>query len=169
MINIRSQNKGFTLIELLVVIAIIGLLASIVLVSLNTAREKARDTKRLSIISQVNLAMEMYYDKYGHYPDSTSSPSLGNGWDHLGDGSGVDAVLENEGLISKVPADPVDNSTYYIFYDTVHNCTQVSGYPALLAIRNFEKSNHPQANCPETCGRDWNGYCIVYPDDATAN
>jgi len=164
------NRKGFTLIELLVVIAIIGLLASIVLVSLNSARKKARDTKRLSDINQVNLAMELYYDSYGHYPDSTSNPSLGSGWDHLGDDSGVDAVLQNAGFMTKVPADPVnDGSTYYYFYDTVHNCTQVSGDPALLAVRNFEQANHPQANCPEVCGRSWNGYCIVYPDADTAN
>lgn len=59
----RSRGqKGFTLIELLVVIAIIGILATIVLVSLNTARSKARDTRRISDLRQVALAMEMYYD-----------------------------------------------------------------------------------------------------------
>ena len=65
----RSKNggrdEGFTLIELLVVIAIIGLLASIVLVSLGPAREKARDAKRQSDIRQINLAMEMCYDDSG--------------------------------------------------------------------------------------------------------
>ena len=53
---------GFTLIELLVVIAIIGLLATIVMVSLNTARGKARDARRMGDIKQMMLALEMYYD-----------------------------------------------------------------------------------------------------------
>jgi len=58
----RKGQKGFTLIELLVVIAIIGILATVVLVSLNTARSKARDTRRMSDLHQVALASEMFYD-----------------------------------------------------------------------------------------------------------
>jgi len=60
-------RKGFTLIELLVVIAIIGLLASIVLVSLNSARAKARDAKRVSELRQIQAALEMYYSGINSY------------------------------------------------------------------------------------------------------
>jgi prepilin-type N-terminal cleavage/methylation domain-containing protein len=60
-------RKGFTLIELLVVIAIIGVLSSVVLASLNTARAKARDAQRASSIQQVQLALELYYDDNGSY------------------------------------------------------------------------------------------------------
>ncbi|HEV8601650.1 MAG TPA: prepilin-type N-terminal cleavage/methylation domain-containing protein, partial [Patescibacteria group bacterium] len=47
-----KHSKGFTLIELLVVISIIGLLASVTLVSLNSARAKARDAKRVGDLKQ---------------------------------------------------------------------------------------------------------------------
>ena len=57
-----KNRRGSTLIELLVVIAIIGVLATIVLVSLNSARQKARDARRQSDMRQISLAMEMWYD-----------------------------------------------------------------------------------------------------------
>lgn len=59
---IKKKKRGFTLVELLVVIAIIGLLSSIVLVSLGPARQKARDARRESDIRQISLAMELCYD-----------------------------------------------------------------------------------------------------------
>ena len=54
-----SKNSGFTLIELLVVIAIIGVLASTVLASLNSARVKARDARRFADLGQIRLAIEL--------------------------------------------------------------------------------------------------------------
>ncbi|MCF7835913.1 MAG: type II secretion system GspH family protein [Candidatus Marinimicrobia bacterium] len=69
----KRKNKGFTLIELLVVIAIIGVLASVVLASLNSARKKSRDARRVADIEQIQLALEMYFDANSEYPDALSS------------------------------------------------------------------------------------------------
>lgn len=69
----RSGRKGFTLIELLVVIAIIGILSSVVLASLNSARTKARDTRRIADLKQLQIAMELYFDANGSYPAALAS------------------------------------------------------------------------------------------------
>mgnify|MGYP001024830460 CR=1 FL=1 len=71
MLRNRNEQKGFTLIELLVVIAIIGLLASVVLLSLNSARAKSRDAKRLADVRQIASAMELYFNDSGAYPAAT--------------------------------------------------------------------------------------------------
>ena len=63
-----KSKKGFTLIELLVVIAIIGILASVVLASLNSARKKSRDARRVADIKQIQLALEMFFDANRSYP-----------------------------------------------------------------------------------------------------
>jgi len=66
-----NTKRGFTLIELLVVIAIIGILSSVVLASLNSARQKSRDARRVSDIKQLQLALELYFDANGSYPTAT--------------------------------------------------------------------------------------------------
>lgn len=72
----NKKQTGFTLIELLVVIAIIGLLASVVLLALNSARAKARDAKRATDVRQMATALEVYFNDYGAYPVLATAGSL---------------------------------------------------------------------------------------------
>jgi len=105
-------KKGFTLIELLVVIAIIGILSSVVLASLNTARSKSRDAKRISDVKQIQLALELYYDQNGSYPTSPgcSGSTPNGGWcnsvENLSGGRWIDNGSEN--LSDFLPTDPLD-------------------------------------------------------------
>ncbi len=88
-----NNKKGFTLIELLVVIAIIGILSAIGLVSLNGAREKARDAKRQADVASIKSGIALYYDDQSpaQYPCSltltATSPSAGVIWQALSQGT----------------------------------------------------------------------------------
>lgn len=116
-----AYHSGFTLIELLVVIAIIGLLSSVVLASLNSARAKGRDARRMSDLHNIQLALELYYDKYGTYQVAgTGSGGSGSGWMGYEDGrSYVKAVTrglqENGFLGAPLVDDPTQNPGYMIY------------------------------------------------------
>ena len=95
----KNKQKGFTLIELLVVIAIIGVLSSVVLASLNTARQKSRDATRIATLKQIQLALELYYDENRAYPAVLDVASL-----------------VTPGYISTIPKDPLNSGVYVYSY-----------------------------------------------------
>jgi prepilin-type N-terminal cleavage/methylation domain-containing protein len=98
--NIKS--KGFTLIELLVVVAIIGILATVVLSSLSSARESARDAKRLNDVKTIQTALEMYAnDNGGRYPIPMT----------MWAGSHTDSWANLESILgTTLPVDPLNSS-----------------------------------------------------------
>jgi len=105
------KKRGFTLIELLVVIAIIGLLSSVVLASLNTARVKARDAQRESAVEQLRTALGMYYADHGAYPASGGASAPNSGWSTSNDSSWATLQSKLAGYISALPTDPSQSSS----------------------------------------------------------
>ena len=75
----KKSVHGFTLIELLVVIAIIGLLSTIVAAPIQSARKKAKDTKKLAEIRTLQTSLANYANDNGSYPMGTTTLTLGVG------------------------------------------------------------------------------------------
>jgi len=68
-----KKYQGFTLIEMLVVVAIIGMLSSLIFGGLiSSSRAKARDAKRIADIANMQSVLELYYTKFGFYPEAQS-------------------------------------------------------------------------------------------------
>lgn len=81
-----NKNKGFTLIELLVVVAIIGILSSIVLGSLNSARDKSKDAAIKSTLANIRSQAELYfYENNLSYGTATSFSTNGTCVDFAAD------------------------------------------------------------------------------------
>ncbi len=155
--------SGFTLIELLVVIAIIGMLSSIVLASLNSARSKGRDARRLSDMDQIHTALELYYDKYGKYPDSTlSGTSCWWLWasGNAGGGGTFLPELAAEGFMPSVPKETWwaaatgwsgCNYRYVRFNTTNTSCGAAGNYAVLYSLME----NPTPASCHNACTPGW--------------
>ena len=146
---LTKKNRGFTLIELLVVISIIGILASIVLVSLGGARSKARDAQRQSDMRQISTAQEMYYNDNEAYVTAAGQdgiPAIGTYLAALNDPQSTN------------PYKWLDNTTCsnaYCAYATLENkgsCTitqyfAVSEKGTKVVCKNADTDNPPTDGC----------------------
>ena len=138
--NYKSP-KGFTLIELLVVIAIIGLLASVVLVSLSSARAKGRDGARVQEAKSITNALELYYTDHKSYPTGPLT---------------IDQLVNNAGAplasyMAKLPAtfDPGTSDQYLSngsSYELVFS-TETSGYAKNLGCTASDIPNPSTQGC----------------------
>jgi prepilin-type N-terminal cleavage/methylation domain-containing protein len=157
------KKRAFTLIELLVVIAIIGLLASIVLIALNSARAKSRMAARVGTLKQLTSALELYYNDHNGYPAS------GGGWVTSCDGNHT-ANTVIPGLtptyVSALNADPLatctggGNGTNFYAYnsngtDYKFEITFLTDITAAQVISNYPTYADPNRMAgynPDGCG-----------------
>ena len=124
--------RGFTLVELLVVIAIIGVLSSIIMVSLGNAKQKSRDSKRSSDIKSIQLALATYYNDNLFYPKNIYTSSNAN--------PGVSDPVNGlaPAYLPSVPKDPNDNGTNCNITDPNGNanCYHYSAYRSSGSVCN---------------------------------
>jgi prepilin-type N-terminal cleavage/methylation domain-containing protein len=155
-----KKDYGFTLIELLVVIAIIGILSSVILASLNTARVKARDARRISDMNQVQTALAFYYSDNNQYP--TSDIDGCGSWD-VGN---QDLDFISGGLGTAMPDPPEDQVGtgncsgyhYYKYPPGSYGCPVSKGSFYILAVKDMETSGNPHPDSPGFgCNIDYSG------------
>ena len=125
--KLKHTRGGFTLIELLVVISIIGLLASVVMASLNSARGKARNANRLAGIDTLYKAFNLSVDSSGSFPSTGGSwacvsATCYEGWSPYGANGTVDAFLAPS--LTQKPSDPVGGSRGYGGFLYINPSTQ---------------------------------------------
>ncbi len=127
MINI--YKRGFTLIELLVVIAIIGILSTLAVVSLNNARLKSRDAKRVADVKQIQTALELYFADNNAYPAGTAL-TLGSGAGQALSNAGFTATADigTTVYMGQVPANPTPGGAAYVYNQTASGVSYTIGF-----------------------------------------
>src|ERR1035437_2037440 len=119
-----KRNGGFTLIELLVVIAIIGILSSIVLVSLNSARTKGNNARVIGETQQIRTALETEYNG-AIYPSLTVLAGTGNPGDSSGNQNIKTLALDINNINGKTALNSV------VIFATTTAATAYAIYTAL--------------------------------------
>jgi len=165
-------GRGFTLIELLVVIAVLGILSTIVLASVSSARKKSRDATRMKDLETIQAAVEQYYrDNNGRYPITKCAATTWASFDSptykdkkicssVG-GTGVNTIYEElaqylAGNIKDPSGASGDGGYLYRSDDGSNYCILIYRTPENL-------NNYPsKLVSPTRCGGwDANGICTV--------
>lgn len=156
-----AGERGFTLIELLVVISIIGLLSSIVLTSVNSARAKARDARKQADFRAISTALQLFFDKTGGMP-ANYLPGMGQCESAQYNQSMQELV--DAGFLPVIPRSPGGSAYCYYNYGGGNS---IGG----LMVTSLETVSDTTTGIPPSCrpfsaGTNWcdqssnKGYCI---------
>ncbi len=132
------MRKGFTLIELLVVVALIGILSTLVLANLNSARERSRDAQRKADLRSIQTALRLYYNDAGSFPITSAFPTGGSTW-----------TVGGTTYMSIFPKDPLSSQTYRYVYVDDDNYT----LDACLENKSDDKCVTDADFCPDSSCR----------------
>lgn len=143
----RKSRSGFTIVELLIVIVVIGILAAITIVAYNGVQDRALETRRLSDMTTITKALELYKIQNGEYPPVQSNSS--GTWER----SAVNpdnflSALKTADILNNVPVDPINNApdgstgaentftsyTYFRYPAGYYGCDTSLGYVYVLKI-----------------------------------
>ncbi len=123
-----TTQKAFTIIELMVVVAIIAILTAIIMTNLTSAKTKSRDAKRVSDIVQLQLALELFFDRCNQYP-TIDPATIGVGkfpMPNLAATNGCPPNISLATFTSKIPTPPVATSGDYRY--AVNSATTPTDY-----------------------------------------
>jgi len=149
-------------------IVIVSCVAIIFFASFDDIQAKSRDAKRLSDASDINKALDIYFDKYSNYPDTIDEDY--GGWDTTFEPDGqamvfLPALVQN-GILNNYPLDPKNNTVYYYRYQKFPRGSFGCRTDFIVfQVFNFEtiQDNHGTGSCPERNFADEapNGFTIM--------
>ena len=132
----HAPYRGFTLVEMLVVVSIVALLATAGVNQFRQAGAEARDAQRKAVLHELTDALELFYVQTGCYPSDVFNRDTSVGWGGRGTGAAEEDTFPNHdgwhpeaglrelqeiGILSEMPADPLNNASFYIGYEP--HCT----------------------------------------------
>jgi|SRR3989338_8236138 len=167
--RVIKQERGFTLIELLVVIAIIGILSSVVLASLNSARLKARDVRKQADFKQISTVLAFYYDKYETMPANlVPGTEVCDGGPNQAQYDSLMTSFISDKFLGQIPRSP-GGGTYCYYNYGANNSIGALMVTTLEAAPNTTTGISPSCRPPTFVG-NWcdptvsnKTYCICNP------
>jgi prepilin-type N-terminal cleavage/methylation domain-containing protein len=164
----RKSEKGFTLIELLVVISIIGFLATASVVMFNSARMKARDSKKQADFKNISTALQLYYDQNNSMPANlVSGVQVCDGGPNQAQYDQMMRLLVSGGFLGSIPRTP-GNGTYCYYNYGAGNTIGALLVTRLEAAQSTTTGIYPSCR-PWASGVNWcdrnndKEYCLCNP------